>query len=160
MAQTPKKHKYQGPGAWGNPDNFRLKLFEACGLTEERQASLMNGALAQLEKDLTATKTLAVVVGTDVRTLPVEDNIARGKARDQVFKLIGANAPNTALTHTVTTRIQVDWPAFMRPEPQAVVEVASVTPQAIVDQTNVEQTLDNVGQADVEPASDTALNER
>lgn len=130
MAQLAKKHRYQGPGTLGNPDNFRMKLFEACGLTEDRQASLMNKAVDRLEKDLDAVKTLPVVSRSGVTLHTIEDNIARAKARDQIFKLTGANAPNTALTHKIITKLEIAWPEYMKPTPQ-VIDTQAVEPQAV-----------------------------
>lgn len=97
----------------GSPDTLRLELLAAAGFSQEKQVDLIRKTIAKTEEALDATKSVVLAVGNDVIEVEVPDGVARQKARDQVFDLVGIRAPRTNATQVVKHVVEIEWPDFM-----------------------------------------------
>ena len=95
---TKKKQAPMISGALsGSPDTMRLELLAAAGFSHEKQIELVRKTIEKTEEALDATKSVVVLAGNDVIEVTVPDGVARQKAREQVFDLVGIRAPRGLL---------------------------------------------------------------
>ena len=125
----PAKRNRQAPALALDPHAMLERLWEEAGVTREERSELLRKAVDELTTDLTATKTIALTVydekgkrRTETETVP--DNVARAKARDQVFNILGVDrAPQTQ-----QVELKLEAPSWGKPAaPAASAEVLEAT---------------------------------